>query len=254
MPEQLMDDSNALGMLRQEHESIKALIENVRGIDDLIILGEALEPLLMELRIHSAIEDEYFLPFVSKHLHPELVTQSGRDNHHIDMLTDRLVNNDTNLEQVNETLDNIASALQHHIYEMEQQIFLRSEGRDPDFNNQLTALANAMKRRKQELMVELQNREGTRSQDVRHRIAQEEGRGLRAGRDVVLEDELSMSEDVGRDFSIGADGKRVNMGGRSDMGPNDDVGERPLNEPNPSATGEQLPSSMEEMDDRQRGL
>jgi hypothetical protein len=71
---------------------------------------------------------------------------------------------------------------------------------------------------------------------------------------VVLDSELDMSEETGRDFRVGADGRRVNMGGRSDMSAGDAVAERPLNEPNPSATGEQLPGSMEEMDDRQRGL
>ena len=254
MPEELMDDRNALGMLRQEHDAIKAAINNCRGIDDLIILGEALEPLLQQLRIHTAIEEEYFLPFMSKEYHPDLIAGARKDHKHLEMLTDRLYDVDTSVEQVNLTLDSLAAAMQHHTYEMETQLFERAVGRDPDFTNQLVALANAMKRRKNEMLVELQNREGTRSQDIRHRIAQEEGRGLRAGRDVVLDNELDTSEDTGRDVRIAADGRRVNMGGRSDMSTADAPAERPLNEPNPSATGEQLPGSMEEMDDRQRGL
>jgi len=190
MPEELMDSSNALGMLREEHEELKALLASCFETDDPLFKEQTLLPLMQELRVHSEIERSFFLPFLSKHFHPDLIRHAERDLSDMEGLAGELERIKTSDPQFDRTLELIMEKLQKHIFEEEQYLFVPSEGREPDFTNQLVRLATLMKERKAELHASMgRQTERIQAPDDRLRRAQEQGRNEWAPRDVLLEGE-----------------------------------------------------------------
>lgn len=200
MPEELMDTNNALGMLREEHEHIKGLLEGLRLVDQPGFEQSALTPLLDELKVHSALELELFYPFIRKHTEEEHVELAADEFDEVAILASDLDEMLLTDPAFKETLELLIKHFDKHIYEMEQFLFLAVEGPNcsPDCHDSLVALANDMKARKSALLEKM----GGDSVDTRQRLAQEKGRNVHAPRDVASTDEAEAANYGGKQVDI----------------------------------------------------
>lgn len=216
MPEEMLDDGNALGMLRNEHEKIRTLLANVWESDQPEFTKQAIIPLLQELEIHSMMEREFFCPFAMDYANQLQVERVDKECDAIDDLGARLQNLDTAGDDFRSTLESLIHEFQRHILHTDEFVLRSLEGRDWDMHNLLVALAIKMRERRAE-MIERMNRthaiDGTatpRATDIQHRRAQEMGRNIYPGRDVVPDVESDTT-----DLSMTTEGDIVNMGDKS---------------------------------------
>jgi hypothetical protein len=222
MPEELMDDSNALGYLRSEHETIEQLLASVANTaEQPDFARQAMVPLVQELQIHSAIENEFFFPFMDNYVPQDIVDRPADDNRIIDALTRKLETMNPASDEFLPTLEELHKHFKHHIYVEEQYLFLTVEGKDPVVHNELINLANVMKRRRAEMMDEMKRPRTTdfTSQpvtpgDVQQRLAQEKGRGIYPPRDVLTQQEEEALQSGGRDITEMTEGELHSSGRR----------------------------------------
>jgi hypothetical protein len=222
MPEELLDDSNALGYLRSEHESIQQLLATVTQVDQPQFAKQVVIPLIQELSVHAAIEDEYFFPFMQSYVPEDVLARPASDNSLIREMTRKLETLDPADPEFLSTLDRLIERFQHHVYIEEQYLFLSVEGKDPTVHNDLIRLANSMKHRKSEMLAAMKeprvlegtSGEPTTAGEVQLRVAQEKGRHLYPPRDVLSEDEVESLDEGAEDTSVSTDGVAFAEGGR----------------------------------------
>lgn len=222
MPEELLDEGNALGMLRSEHEHIRALLANVWSTDQAEFAKMALVPLFQELAVHSAIERQYFFPYCSTAMFAEqpLVQGSTSDSIAIEELAMKLQQIDYEDPAFRTGLEELINRFQHHCYQTEQYIFSHLEGGDWDRHNELVAIAMKMRALRKEMMEQMRphgtdTMKGTGRvsplQDEQGRRAQLQGRNLDPARDVVPDQQ---NRDSSIDVTRTTDGDLMSMGGR----------------------------------------
>lgn len=223
MPEELMDDSNALGYLRSEHDTIRSLLATCAGDFQPDLKKQAVIPLLQELRIHSQLEQNFFFPFMTSHVDEELIAGPANQNKELDDLTRQLQVTAPHDPLFPSLLQEIDTLLQHHIYDQEENLFLKVEGGPPDTHNALVKIANQMKNRREELLDEMKRPRKTdftgdlavTPDDVQLRIAQEKGRGIYPPRDNVSEAEFDAATGGSSiDIAESADAEMSSLGRR----------------------------------------
>ena len=145
MPEELMDENNALGMLRLEHDRIRELLGSVAEEEQLDFRRQAITPLLQELEIHDAMERKFFYPFVNERLPGDLVERPLEFNQSIANIAAKLRGLDPLDADFVPTVDELIRALDLHIFEEEEYLFTKLEGKDPYTHNDLIKVANRMR-------------------------------------------------------------------------------------------------------------
>lgn len=215
MPEELLDEGNALGMLRSEHEQIRALLANALQSDQVEFTRLALIPLLRELRVHAAMEREVFYPYAKGEMtDKEVVSKNVSETIALDELTRKLESIDPADPGFTGMMEELIRRFNHHIYELEQYIFLNLEGGDYSRHNGLVRCALEMKKMRENMLTEMTRPrpigDGSTSAtlgDVQLRAAQQKGRSLDPSRDVVPTPS-NESEDV----TVTTEGDIVSMG------------------------------------------
>jgi hypothetical protein len=171
MPEDLLNDDTALGMLRQEHARIDQLIASCLESDQPEFTRQAMMPLIQELEIHTAMEHEFFFPVVAK-LTGNIGERAFSDDAELDSLKQRLEGLDPADPDYIPVLSELASRFQRHCYLEEQFGFLPIEMHDPDTHNLLIATAQRMRERRNSML--------TRKRDQINREASAQARLQRA--------------------------------------------------------------------------
>ncbi len=209
MPEELLDTGNALGWLRAEHDQIRGLLGSCWSSNDPEFTKQALMQLMLELEIHDAVERDVFYPLAKRHISLHLLSGGTQDNRDIDRAAARLKNIHPSESGFKVNLKEFSRLFQHHIYELEQYVFLQLEGGDWEMHQHLTAAAIQMDHIKERI---LQRRQGPRAgaspaANQQLREAQQMGRSLHVPRDVVPPVGTS-----GSDQSISTEGDVIDMG------------------------------------------
>jgi hypothetical protein len=218
MPEELLDDGNALGMLRAEHEYIKTLMGNVYEREP-AFARQALIRLMEELQIHSAMERQQFIPLCETNM--DTIKRERFDlgmAHHeaLEELTSRLEGMDVEDPAFGVTMEQLIHRFQQHCFAMEETMFIALEGGDWDMHNQLVACAMRMRELRTQLLDSMKrprSADAPTFQDLQHRRAQEMGRGVYAPRDVVNDD--VRDSESGEDVKLDTEGNVMNMGGKT---------------------------------------
>lgn len=194
MPEELLDESNALGMLRAEHESMNALMGNVYERDP-VFAQQALMRLREELDIHRAMERQYFIPLCQRNIDvvkPDRFTLGTRHDEALDELISRVNAIDVTHPDFAKTMEQLIHTFHQHGYDMEETMFMALQGGDWDMHNQLVACAIQMRELRDQMRESLKRRRAAEApafQNFQQQRAQEMGRGVYPPRDVVSDSE-----------------------------------------------------------------
>lgn len=216
MPEELLDDGNALGMLRAEHESIRQLLSNVL-VRDAAFAQQALIRVREELEIHREMEKQCFFPLCERNvaaLTQDRVQAGTEHTMLMDELVSRLHGMDVTDERFRMTFDQLIRAFQQHCFSLEENQFIALEGGDWDMHQQLTACAIQMRELRERMLATMtrpRTAENPSFQDMQHRRAQEQGRGVWGPRDVQDDDQLKQDE-KGIDLKTDSEGDVMDMG------------------------------------------
>jgi hypothetical protein len=218
MPEELLDEGNALGYIRAEHERIKALFATVLDNDDIELRRQSLQLLLGELRVHSRMEQELFMPYAQSQLvnGGELIDRNMGHLRDLDGMQNRFHSVDPASADFHTSFGELVRNFQHHVYEIEQFVLLGLEGGDYQRHNELVLIARRMRAMREEFLASLKRPhevapgvQGTEA-DLKLRKAQQQGRNLDPERDIVP----SRNEGE-RDLTVTTEGDVVNMGDKS---------------------------------------
>jgi hypothetical protein len=153
MPEDMLNTDTALGYLRYEHARIEELLSTCLESADAELTRQAMLPLIKELDAHTAIEAEYFFPFIVDYVRePDEFDKAVRFSSEIDMLKDRLRSLDPDDSDYYPTLSELASKFERHCYLEEEYGSQAVEMNDPDTHNLLIEIANLMKKRREQIV------------------------------------------------------------------------------------------------------
>jgi hemerythrin superfamily protein len=158
MPEDLLNEDTALGMMRAEHQHIEELLNTCLTADQPDFLRQAMSVLLPALHVHFTLEREIFFPFITK-LMPERDVLLGKapvdefrrlrqDNVTMMALAEQLQQMDPTNFSFKPTVSRLAGTFEHHSYLQEAYIYPLLEMSDDDTHNALIRLAFDLKRRK----------------------------------------------------------------------------------------------------------
>ncbi len=83
---------DAITMLKEDHKKVKDLFTQFEGSEDDNLKKEIAEEAIVELQIHTMLEEEFFYPAGSRQAQAgELVTEAEEEHHVVDLLIDELL-------------------------------------------------------------------------------------------------------------------------------------------------------------------
>lgn len=144
---------DAVKLLKDDHEKVKNLFrqfERARSADKKKQLADEI---MMELEVHSTIEEEIFYPAVREKGgsdQQEVVAESIEEHHVVDMLMKEIKELDPSDERFEAKMTVLIENVEHHIEEEEQEMLPDAKkklGKDVD------RLGDQMEERKQQLMA-----------------------------------------------------------------------------------------------------
>lgn len=166
MPEDLLNENTALGMLRSEHRHIEDLLITCLTSTQVEFTRQATAALMRELEIHKALEHEMFFPAMQKMLSnrralfgrspEESLERARQDSSEIATLTDRLGRLDPAKAGYQRTLNDLTTLFERHCFLEEEYVFAAVEMNDDDTHNQLIELSRKMRQRRDSLSSSLQ--------------------------------------------------------------------------------------------------
>src|SRR6185437_3652837 len=146
--------SDALGMLRQQHDEVKEIFKKFSNSDDTNTRKDLAQQAMMQLDVHTKLEEEIFYPAVRAEGDTDSMMNEALEEHHVaDLLIDemrKLPPTDPHYEAKFEVL---AESVRHHIEEEESEIFPKASEMG---QSKLQQLGEEMEQRKPELMNEAQ--------------------------------------------------------------------------------------------------
>jgi hypothetical protein len=220
MPEELLDEGNALGYIRAEHERIRGLLGSVWQSDEPEFTKATLVPLLLELKAHNAMERQIFFPFCQERIRPvDRLERGTAESMAIEEFVARLEGMDPTDASFRKTLEDLIHSFQRHCFLVDENLLVLLEGQDWQMHNDLVRCRMEMESlRERMLSGKLQNDEvrNPEFESMQHRRAQEQGRRVWPGRDVVPEEQLRGDrEGAPRDVDVSTEGDVINMGGKT---------------------------------------
>ncbi len=144
---------DAIKQLKEDHDKVKDLFrqfERARSADKKKQLADEI---MMELEVHSTIEEEIFYPAVRERGgsdQQEVVAESIEEHHVVDMLMKEIKELDPSDERFEAKMTVLIENVEHHIEEEEQEMLPDAKkklGKDID------RLGDQMEQRKQQLMA-----------------------------------------------------------------------------------------------------
>ena len=143
---------SATGMLKKDHKKVSGLFSQWEASDDDKECAELMQQAILELKVHTAVEEELFYPEVRKALEDEaeLIDEAEEEHHVVKMLMDEIEELGMDGAQAHAKFKVLLENVRHHIQEEEEEMFPKIE--DEDLNKELI---DQMWERKQELTAEL---------------------------------------------------------------------------------------------------
>jgi hemerythrin-like domain-containing protein len=115
---------NAIELLRQDHEVMKALLDKAVELDDPVQRRQALQHIINDFRSHEEIEEKVFYPALKEHPKAKDIVLEGYEEHHVvDLLIEELEAMPPKDERWQAKLKVLKENVEHHIEEEEGEMF-----------------------------------------------------------------------------------------------------------------------------------
>jgi predicted transcriptional regulator len=141
------EENDAVGMLRRDHDSVKALFDRFETTEHKAERSKIAKRAIQELRIHSTIEQELFYPAIREHLKNDLMNEADEEHHIAKLLIAELAAMSSDNDHYDAKFTVLAENVRRHIKEEESHMLAKALDLPIDFK----ALAQQMARRKEEL-------------------------------------------------------------------------------------------------------
>ena len=123
-----MAQLNALELIKDDHDRIKAMFEQALAADDAAERGDLLQKIRAELMAHERMEEDVFYPALrsASDKAKDIVLEGYEEHHVIDLILDELFDVPENTDQWHAKLKVLHENLEHHIEEEEKEMFKRA--------------------------------------------------------------------------------------------------------------------------------
>ncbi len=142
---------DAIKLLEDDHEKVKGLFRTFEKARSEDRKKQLADEIMMELEVHSQIEEEIFYPAVREKVgEDELVAEAVEEHHVVDVLMKEIKQLEPSDERFEAKMTVLIENVEHHIEEEEKEML-------PDAKKKLgkdvEALGDQMEQRKQQLMA-----------------------------------------------------------------------------------------------------
>lgn len=140
---------DAIALLKQDHDKVKALFEQFENTDNLREKKRIAAEAIMELKIHAEIEEKIFYPSVREELEDDLMNEADEEHHVAKLLIAELGQMDGSEDHWEAKFTVLAENIRHHIKEEEGEMFPKARKLNMDFDalgQKLNLLKNKLKK------------------------------------------------------------------------------------------------------------
>ena len=115
---------NALDILKQDHQKVKGLFQEMRKDSDRGRQKELLDKIDTELEIHTHIEETVFYPAVDEHEEfKDMIAEALEEHQEAKLLLDELEELGADDHDFGSKLQQLMEAVEHHVEEEEGEMF-----------------------------------------------------------------------------------------------------------------------------------
>lgn len=115
---------NALEMLKQDHQKVKGLFQEVKHTTDQAKRKELFDKIDAELEIHTHIEETVFYPAMDEHEElREMVAEALEEHREAKTMLDELEDLGAESHDFGSKLQELIEAVEHHVEEEEGEMF-----------------------------------------------------------------------------------------------------------------------------------
>ena len=145
---------DALQLLREDHNEVKDLFKQFEQADDNKTKQEIVRKALMELEIHSKIEEEIFYPALRKQDDTEDIVDEAEEEHHVvDLLMEELRRMRAGSGRYDAKFTVLSENVKHHIDEEETEMFPRAA---EEGQQRMAQIGERLEKRKMELKRQME--------------------------------------------------------------------------------------------------
>jgi len=143
---------DAVDMLKADHKKVKELFSEFEDADSPKEQKRIADEAMMELKIHTVLEEEIFYPTVRREIDDEdkIMEEADEEHHVAKMLIAELEQMQEDDEHFEAKFTVLAESVRHHIKEEEGEMLPRAKKTDVD----MKALGEKMMERKEQLKSE----------------------------------------------------------------------------------------------------
>ena len=149
---------DALGLLKQDHDKVKRMLQQLGGEEDATARSDLFGELVKELTVHENIEEELFYPALKQKPEAKQDVLEAFEEHH---LVDEVMSDleDTAIDSVEwkAKFQVMTEQLEHHIHEEESKLF--DEARRSLDERELSELGARMAELKEQEIAEAREEE-----------------------------------------------------------------------------------------------
>jgi hemerythrin superfamily protein len=144
--------TNAIAMLKEDHEKVKDLFERFEETNGSATKAKIVSEALMALKVHATIEEELFYPAVRQNIEDEegIMDEADEEHHVAKVLIAELEKMTGDEHHWDAKFKVLAESVRHHIKEEEGKMFKEAKKTEIDFD----ILGGQMAQLKQRLMRE----------------------------------------------------------------------------------------------------
>ena len=146
-----MEAMGATEILRQDHAKVRKIFDEFESTEESAAKRRLVETCLIELTIHSKLEEELFYPAARKHSDEDIVDEAEEEHHVAKLLIAELSTMTPSDKRYDAKFTVLSDSIRHHIEEEEGEMFPSFEKSGVD----LQTLGQEMMERKQNLMQEV---------------------------------------------------------------------------------------------------
>jgi len=146
------NNENAISMLKSDHQKVKALFDKFEDTGNSKVKQKVVRDALMELKIHAALEEEFFYPALREEMNDEegIMDEADEEHHVAKVLIAELDAMKGDEDHWEAKFKVLAENVRHHIKEEEGEIFPEAKKTEIDF----MALGGSMAELKAQLLRE----------------------------------------------------------------------------------------------------
>ena len=142
--------SSVTDMLRDDHKKVKGLFEEFEQADDAKAKQRIVETALMELEVHSKLEEELIYPAIRAEIDDEVLMDEALEEHHVvHGLIGELKKMKPSDDRYDAKFTVLTENVKHHIKEEESDMFPQAEACEIDWEG----LSSHVAKRKEQLMA-----------------------------------------------------------------------------------------------------